>query len=152
LLKKLKQKLSKLDGYARDGSITQLSCIWCFKWTSCRFSTQVAGLQVQIKAADTYLKDKNNARNSGSARFQVTRRIITIMVISTFCFIHIVPAWTGIPVYVFYTESNGLFSSIFYGDSSIHVQDLRGFVITPALTYLVGMLAGLYYGINNVGK
>jgi hypothetical protein len=102
--------------------------------------------------ADTYLKDKNNARNSGSARFQVTRRIITIMVISTFCFIHIVPAWTGIPVYVFYTESNGLFSSIFYGDSSIHVQDLRGFVITSALTYLVGMLAGLYYGINNVGK
>jgi len=108
--------------------------------------------KVKALKADTYLKDVNIARNVSNKRFQVTRRIIFIMVALTFCSLHILPGYTGIPVYTFYTESNGFLALPFYGDTSIKVESLRGFIITPALNYFLGAMAGCIVGQKMSGE
>ncbi len=106
--------------------------------------------KVKVLKADTYLKDVSSARNISNQRFQITRRVIFIMVAFTFCLLHIIPGYTGIPVYTFYTDSNGFLALPFYGGTSVKVEALRGFIITPALNYFLGAMAGLYCGSKNV--
>lgn len=106
--------------------------------------------KVKSLKADTYIKNVSSARNITNKRFQITRRIVFIMVVFTFCLLHILPGFTGIPVYTFYTESNGFLSLPFYGNTTVKVEGLRGFIITPALDYFLGAMAGLYCGGKNV--
>lgn len=104
--------------------------------------------KVKALKADTYLKDVAGARNVNNKRFQITRRLVFLMLIFTFCFLHIVPGYTGIPLNLFTTESNGFVFWPFSGDTTTNVSSLRGFIITPTLCYLVGAIAGLYCGKN----
>jgi hypothetical protein len=97
----------------------------------------------------TYLEDKQNARNATGKRFLITRRILAVMIITTFCAIHILPGLVYVPAYIFYSESNGFLSSIFYGGSSIRIEKVMGFLLSPDFSYMVGLIGTLYFGINN---
>lgn len=100
--------------------------------------------------ADTYLKDMENARNATNKPYLITRRILAI---TTATYIFILPAVMSImhiPISDAYVDSNGLFSAIFYGWTSMHWVELHGFVMTPTQTYLASLTWTLYFGGKNV--
>lgn len=100
--------------------------------------------------SDTYLKDMNNARNATGSQFLITRRILAIM---TGLYIFIFPVFAtyhGIPIVTAYSESNGWLSSLFYGMTSVHWIDVRGYVMSPEQTYLASLTWTLYFGGKNV--
>ena len=102
----------------------------------------------KIKAlkADTYLKDRDSARNVTNKRFQITRRTVFLMLIFTFCALHLLPGYTGIPLFLFNCETNGFIFWPFSGGTSTTLQSLRFFIITPTLCYVMGAITGLYCG------
>lgn len=102
----------------------------------------------QLKS-DTYLKDVQSARNVSNKRFQITRRVVFLMLVFTFCFLHIVPGYTGIPLNLFSTESNGFLLWPFTGETTTKAYSFRGFILTPTLCYLLGAICGLYCGRND---
>lgn len=100
--------------------------------------------------ADTYLKDKENARNATGKQFVFTRRVLAFI---TGFYIFIGPvfaAYYGIPIFSAYTESNGWLASLFYGLTTVHWESVRGYVMSPEQTYLASLTWTLYFGGKNV--
>lgn len=95
--------------------------------------------------ASAKLQDLDNARNITIPDFLITRRILAIMIIGTICFLPFSGFFTGLPVFVFYSQSNGSLSSIFYGDYTIKIMPVNGVPVLPELSYLSALIGSLYF-------
>lgn len=109
------------------------------KWLDYKYRCKIAD--------DKALQD---ARNTKGKAFLITRRFLAI---STALYIFLGPyiaSIYGIPVCFTYTESNGLFTWILYGATSVHIVEVRGFVITPCQVYLASLVWSMYFGGKRV--
>jgi len=102
----------------------------------------------QVKLAE--FENQENARNAKGAGFLGTRRVLAI---STSLYIFLGPymasIW-GIPICFTYAEVNGFFVALFYGGTSTHIVEVRGFVITPFQCYLAALQWSMYFGSRSV--
>ena len=106
--------------------------------------------KIKSLKSETYLKNLESARNIKNERFQITRRYAVLLLVTTFCALHILPGITNIPMNLFTTDSNGPVFWPFYGSSTIKLIKVTGFVLTPELCYFTGLVFGLYCGKSDV--
>ena len=102
----------------------------------------------QVQLADN--KAQQDARDSKGKSFLITRRFLAI---STSLYIFLGPyiaSMHGIPICFTYSESNGFLSYLFYGSTSVHIVEVRGFVITPCQCYLASLTWSMYFGGKRV--
>lgn len=109
------------------------------------FTRAIEGLSAQSKATDL-------ARRYENKGFQVTRRIIALSAVGAIIIWPKIIAvfWPEIPVTVGYTEWNPGFLFFTEGKELIKWQALKGLVITPLDTHLLGAIVGMYFGASVV--
>jgi hypothetical protein len=91
------------------------------------------------------LQDISNARSINIPSFSITRRILSIMIIFIMCILPFASFFTGLPILVFYSDSNGWLSSIVYGNYSIKIISTVGVPVLPELCYLSTLIGTLYF-------
>lgn len=109
------------------------------------FTRAIEGLSAQSKATDL-------ARRYENRGFQITRRIIALSAVGAIIIWPKIIAvfWPEIPVTVGYTEWNPGFLFFTEGKELIKWQALKGLVITPLDTHLLGAIVGMYFGASVV--
>jgi hypothetical protein len=107
----------------------------------------------KIKSLKTQalLAEMQSARSINNKRFQITRRIVVLMLVFSFCLLHFLPAFMNTPLIVFSTETNGFLLWPFIGTKSVQISQINGFVLTPEICYFTGLVMGLYCGRSDVG-
>ena len=92
------------------------------------------------------LAEMQSARGVTNKRFQITRRIVVLMMVFCFCLLHFLPALLHLPMVIFTSDSNGFLLWPFFGVQSVKMIEISGFVLTPSMCYFTGLVMGLYCG------
>lgn len=108
------------------------------------FQRAIDGLAAQSQATDL-------ARRYENKGFQVTRRIIALAAVGAVIVWPKVVAvfWPDVSVTVGYTQWNPGFL-FFDGSEETKWQAMKGLVLTPLDTHLLGAIVGLYFGASMV--
>lgn len=129
-----------------SGLLSGLLTIWgqSQKAKQDAFQRAIDGLAAQSQATDL-------ARRYENKGFQVTRRIIALSAVGAVIVWPKVVAvfWPEVPVTVGYTQWNPGFL-FFDGSEETKWQAMKGLVLTPLDTHLLGAIVGLYFGASMV--
>jgi len=109
------------------------------------FQRAIDGLAAQSEATDL-------ARRYENKGFQVTRRIIALSaVFAVIVWPKLVAVfWPDVGVTVGYTQWNPGFLFLTEGTETTTWQTMKGLVLTPLDTHLLGAIVGLYFGASMV--
>jgi len=129
-----------------SGLLSGLLTIWgqSQKAKQDAFQRAIDGLAAQSQATDL-------ARRYENKGFQVTRRIIALSAVGAVIVWPKVVAvfWPDVSVTVGYTQWNPGFL-FFDGSEETKWQAMKGLVLTPLDTHLLGAIVGLYFGASMV--
>lgn len=129
-----------------SGLLSGLLTIWgqSQKAKQDAFQRAIDGLAAQSQATDL-------ARRYENKGFQITRRIIALSAVGAVIVWPKVVAvfWPDVSVTVGYTQWNPGFL-FFDGSEETKWQAMKGLVLTPLDTHLLGAIVGLYFGASMV--
>ena len=105
-----------------------------------------------MERANFQMKSVESARTYENKGFQVTRRIIALSaVFAVIVWPKIVAVfWPDVGVTVGYTQWNPGFLFLTEGTETTTWQTMKGLVLTPLDTHLLGAIVGLYFGASMV--
>ena len=94
----------------------------------------------------------NLARKSDNQHFNLTRRLLAIMVFSYFFVVPLFTSYLGMPTIISFQETNGFFLSFFKGEYDIVWKTFpRGYIITPIHIYIISQVTTMYFvGMSRV--
>jgi len=104
--------------------------------------------EMQKYLAAKSFKDVQNARGVTDPHIAWTRRTIALLIIMSIFFLPtFVNVIWGVPTYIAYEESNGVFMSLLSGEHNIIWKQLpSGVVLTPYHFALASTVVGFYFG------